>query len=298
MSKFDYTYPNIGTFKQRGGLNQRVERLKEINQEKKTSDFKFIEIPADFVKNCKEEIKTGLPIGSFIDNKTVGNLYENDRLVDEIDYILHTEPVFRRNGCEKSVMTDLKWYNTKWLDSFIKHIFSIIDFFEILPYAIEIHPGRSLRKKNTFENLAMGIEKLYNKFNDKYNKDITIFIENRTGQQIKSGKDIKNFWKFFSTNYSDLIGNVGIILDIQQLCTVSKEKFIYEFNLIPKNSLSGLHVHKKHQIPSKSDIIPWRFISNEINSIESGKPLHILPEVFHSKHVEATYDFCKEVLEF
>jgi len=51
-----------------------------------------------------------------------------------------------------------------------------------------------------------------------------------------------------------------------------KKKFIGEFNQIPYNSLSGLHVHKIHQIPSKNDIIPWRFVSNEINFIESEKP--------------------------
>ncbi len=272
--------------------------LNEINNEKNTNDFKFVEIPADFVKNCKEEKKTGLAIGSLLDNRTVGNLYNNDKLVDKINYILHTEPVFRRNGCDNSVMTDLKWYDTNWVDNFIKHIFSIIDFLGEIPYAIEIHPGRSLRKKNNFKNLANGIETLNNKFYDRYNKKILVFIENRTGQQIKSGKDINNFWKLFSENYTDLVNNVGIILDIQQLCTVSKEKFVEEFLKIPKNSLSGLHIHTKHQIPSEKDIIPWQFISNEIKSIETDKTLHILPEVFHSKHVDVTYDFCKNVMKF
>jgi len=54
-----FTYPNIASFRQRGGLKQRQEALKAINRKYGTRDFQLIEVPADFVKNKTEERKTG-----------------------------------------------------------------------------------------------------------------------------------------------------------------------------------------------------------------------------------------------
>lgn len=281
MTPFIYTYPNIGSFQQRGGLKERNNKLNEINKIKNTLDFQVVEVPADLIKNCAEENKTGLSIGSFLDSNTVPHLYSNDQSTAKINYILHTEPVFSRKGCNGTLTTHLKWYDKNWINSFISHITSIIDFLGIAPYAIEIHPGYGLRKKNTFENLSLAIERLYNEMIDRYNQGSLIFIENRTGQQIKSGTDLKEFWNYFNKRYPDLVQDIGIILDIQQLFSVTRHKFEEEFLRIPKDSLYGLHIHIKHQPPAEEDEIPWKFVSQEIESMKKERTLHILPELFH-----------------
>lgn len=48
-----FTYPNIASFRQRGGLKQRRKALKAVNRKYGTRDFQLVEVPADFVKNKK-----------------------------------------------------------------------------------------------------------------------------------------------------------------------------------------------------------------------------------------------------
>jgi hypothetical protein len=295
-----YTYPNIGPFNRngRGGLKQRQKELKKINKKYNTHDFQLVEIPADFIKNKSEEKKTGLKVCSFLDQKTVKNLYTLGCIDKEIRYVLHTEPIFSRQGINSSCTPKLEWYNLNWVHKFIKHVCSIIDFIGISPYAIEIHPGKIEKGKNNFQILSKAIKILHAKFEKEYKEEILIFIENRTGQQIKGGGDIKMFWEYFKENYPELIVKTGIILDIQQFYTVNKTNFIPEFSKVPKESLLGVHIHKgRHQVPAEDDNIPWKFVSEQIKNLGTEKrPLHILPEVHHAKHTENTYEFCKHYL--
>ncbi|MBM4241522.1 MAG: hypothetical protein FJ150_07685 [Euryarchaeota archaeon] len=297
-----FTYPNIGPFNLngRGGLNKRAKEVKRINSKYKTKDFKIVEIPADFVKNKSEEKKTGLEIRSMLDQNSVKYLYSKGVYNEDIKYILHTEPVFSRRGLKKSCTTKLGWYNTDWLNKFIKHVFSIIDFLEVSPYAIEIHPGKFERGKNNIKVFSKAIKKINDKYDKKYNDNIFIFVENRTGQYIQNGTAIKDFWEFFKDKYHDLVTKTGIILDIQQFYTVTKDNFIKEFNKIPKDSLFGVHIHERHRTP-KFVHIPedyWLYVSAELKSMGStNRPFHVLPEVHHANHVEKTYEFCKDVIK-
>ncbi|MFU2192212.1 MAG: hypothetical protein ACOX08_03390 [Methanobacterium sp.] len=295
-----YTYPNIGPFNRngRGGLKQRQKALKNINKKYNTDKFRLVEIPADFIKNKTEEKKTNLKVCSFLDDKTVKHLYTPGFIDKNIKYVLHTEPVFSHQGFNGNCTPKLKWYKTGWIHKFVNHIFSIIDFLKIAPYAIEIHPGKFDRGKNNIRVLSKAINIMHGKLERKYDENILIFIENRTGQYIKDGNDINDFWEYFKENYPELTFKTGIILDIQQFYTVNKDNFIPEFSLIPKESLFGVHIHKgKHQVPSEDDLIPWKFVSEQIKNLGTQKrPLHILPEVHHAKHAEKTYKFCQDYL--
>ena len=281
-----FTYPNIGTFhtsENRGSLNTRLISLENINSQYKTNDFQIIEIPANFLKD-----------GSMINPKTVNDYYSAELDDNELKYILHTEPV-------ENNKKQLKWYDPSWMNQFLKHIFSIIDFLGIEPYAIELHPGIFLEGQNNIKVFSEAINTLYSKFFEKYDKNVLIFIENRTKQYIASGDDLKEFWEVFSTRYSQLMDHVGIILDIQQLYTNSKffgDSFIDEFNKIPNNSLFGVHIHHNHGTPSIENDIPWKYVADTLDSkIKSDRPFHVLPEVQNPKQVEETYKFCKKVLK-
>lgn len=180
--------------------------------------------------------------------------------------------------------------------------FSIIDFLDQTPYAIEIHPGKYDNGKNNFKTLSKAVKKLHDLYYNKYNKDILIFIENRTDQYIQDGSDIEDFWKLFSQLYPELVHKTGIVLDIQQLYTSTKKfkkDFKKEFSRIPKNSLIGAHIHERHKTP-KCKYIPreiWDYVAIENQWSNQNRPFHILLEVHPHNHVIDTYQFCKKYLK-
>ncbi|WP_048190500.1 hypothetical protein [Methanobacterium sp. SMA-27] len=281
-----FTYPNIGIFhtsENRDSLKTRLMSLEDINSKYKTRDFNLIEMPANFLKN-----------DSMVNPKTVSDYYSIEQLDDnELKYMLHTEPV-------ENNKKQLKWYDPRWMNQFLKHIFSIIDFLGIEPYAIELHPGTFLEGQNNIKVFSEGINTLYTTFFEKYHKKVIIFVENRIRQFIASGEDLNEFWEFFSTKYPQLADKVGIVLDIQQLYTNSKffgESFTDEFDKIPNNSLYGVHIHHNHGTPSIEDDIPWKYVADNLDSkIKSDRPFHVLPEVHNPTQVEETYNFCKNIL--
>lgn len=294
-----YTYPNTSSISQRGGLKTRYLKLNEINKKLNAPVFQIIEVPADFIKNINEERRTGLSVASFLDENSVPKLYSKDLISDNVNYILHTEPVFNRKGINENITSKLHWYSSSWFDEFVKHVFSIIDFFQVLPYAIEIHPGQSERKKNNIEAFLAAIEKLHNIYLDTYDKELLLFIENRTSQYIQNGTNIKQFWNYFSNKYPELTDKTGIVLDIQQLYTATKNRnknFQTEFSKIPPDSLIGAHIHERHKKPS-CKYIPieiWDYVAENLDWREG--VFHILPEVHPHSHVVPTYEFCMNYL--
>lgn len=68
------------------------------------------------------------------------------------------------------------------MNHFLIHISIIIDFLGIEPYAIELHPGKFLEGQNNIKVFSEAINTLYDKFFDKYHKNVIIFVENRTRQ--------------------------------------------------------------------------------------------------------------------
>ncbi|MDP1552765.1 MAG: hypothetical protein Q8M06_07105 [Methanobacteriaceae archaeon] len=235
-----------------------------------------------------------------INKGNIDKLYTKNNDSIKINYILHTDPVFRRNGIKSSCISKLNWFNLSWVNDFIKHVFNIIDFLEIKPYSIEIHPGQSENGKNNVLAFSKAIKTIHERYEEKYDSEVKIFIENRTKQYIQDGRDIRSFWTYFKDNYPDLQEKTGIILDIQQLYTVNKENFESELLKIPKECLFGLHIHERHRTPSGKNIPLniWEFIADKIpDLIENERQFHILPEVHHSKQAEETYKFCKEFLK-
>lgn len=301
-SNISYTYPNTSSIPQRGGLKSRYLKLKEVNKQLNSPIFQNVEIPADFIKKKSEEKKTGLSVGSFLNYNAVKEIYTNDHIVNEIKYILHTEPIFKRKGAKGFNTPKLQWYNPSWFDRFCKHIFSIIDFFCSTPYAIEIHPGEYEEGKNNEKTLSKAIQGLHGAYTDRYGEEVLIFIENRTNQYIQDGSDIESFWKLFSRDYPNLIHKTGIVLDIQQLYTATKKfkkDFKIEFSKIPPNSLIGAHIHEKHKTP-RFKYIPkeiWEFVAKEQQWTNQNRAFHILPEVHPHSHVIETYTFCKRFLK-
>lgn len=298
-SNIIYTYPNTSSIPQRGGVKSRYLKLKEINNKLDDSVFQIVEIPADFIKNTNEEKRTGLPVGSFLDDNSVQKIYTNDNF--NFKYILHTDPVFNRKGLNGNRTSKLHWYNSSWFENFVKHIFSIVDFFDSTPYAVEIHPGQYERGKNNIKTFSAAIKQLHNIYSDKYGKDLLIFIENRTNQYIQLGSDVKRFWNYFNSKYPDLIYKTGIVLDIQQLFTATKNQnknFKIEFSNIPQDSLIGTHIHERHFKPQCKHIPPqiWNYLADNHGWVNQNRLFHVLPEVHPHSHIIPTYKFCKNYL--
>jgi hypothetical protein len=289
-----YTFPNLSNIKQRGNIDTRKSKADYINKILNTDDFKIVEIPADFIKNQTEENNTGLPPCSFLDDNAVSKLY--DKSFIKYDYILHTEPELYRSNCSKGCMPSLNWYDKTWLNNFIKHVFSIIDYFEQLPYAIEIHPGLAQSGKNNYKTYAEAINFVFNSYIGKYNREPLLLIENRTKSFIASGNDIANFLNSFSQLYPDLINNVEIILDIQQLFTSCKSDFRDQINKVPSDSIKGFHIHRLHRTPKLDDGIDWDCVSIKIKQAEKGKEIILLNEVHREEDLIRSYKFCKEIL--
>ncbi len=170
-------------------------------------------------------------------------------------------------------------------------IISISEFFEIPPFVIEIHPGD---KRNSFDNIAESITYLLGMYRSKFNVEPLVLLENRTGQFISNGKEFRDFWAFVSENYSQLKENIGIVLDIQQLFTVTKKNFLEELEIIPLEAVKGLHVHYKHQVPDLSNEIPWKNVFARISNIEH--QLIINPEILHKNKVRDAIRFCEDLL--
>ena len=278
-----YVYPNVSGISQRGGLLEHWELAKINNCE-------FIEIPADFIKK-KTEIKkkTGQNLGEFLKDESIKKIYSKQSIDNKlVKYILHTEPSLPRNdGFGLRHQAALKWYDEDWINKFIKMNISISKHFGIPPYGIENHPGD---KRNTFKDLKKSICLIIESFFKEFNQEPIILLENRTGQFISNGKQITDFWN--SLLNSDLQDKVGIILDIQQLYTVTRNKFVDELEIIPLESIKGFHIHHKHRLPTFEDEIPWRIVFREkINKINGG--IIINPEIHHKNKVKAVIDFCE-----
>lgn len=121
-----------------------------------------------------------------LDQKSVKKIYSYDILKEDVKYILHTEPVVRRCGLDGCLTPQLEWYDNNWMEKFLRHVFSIVDFLGVKPYAIEIQPEKS--QENNIKVFSKAIKRLYDEYTNKYN-ELLIFIENRTRQYIQDGEN-------------------------------------------------------------------------------------------------------------
>ena len=284
MVNVSYVYPNVSGITQRGGLLERWKLAENLG-------CVYIEVPADFIKNKTEIEKTDLDLGYFLNEPAITVLYKKDyKIPQELKYILHTEPSLRRNnGYGISYQAPLKWYNREWLEKFVCMVISISKFLGIPATVIEIHPGD---KRNSFEDIIMSITFLLDRYNEEFKIEPLILIENRTGQFISSGKDISSFWRFLSANNPDLEEKTGIVLDVQQLYTVTKKNFLREFEMIPIEALKGFHIHSKHRTPDLSNEIPWERVFDRISNMNGNTIIN--PEIHHKNKVKDAIKFCEE----
>jgi len=285
MTKIDFVYPNISGIKQRGGFDQRFELAKELG-------CRYIEMPGDFIKNKTEVEKTGLEICSITTQDAIEILYDNEsRYLDDIKYILHTEPSLRRNdGYGLSSQAPLKWYDKEWRDRFVQMVLDISAYLGKTPDKIEIHPGD---RRNSNEYLIESVKCLIDSFESAFNVRPDVLLENRTGQFIQEGKGMADLWSYVIDNEPEISEKFGIVLDIQQLYTVTKNKCLNSFDLIPPEAIKGFHIHTKHRSPTIDDEIPWKEIFERIRGFEHD--FIINPEIHHRNRVRDVIEFCKGI---
>lgn len=299
--KINFTFPNLNTIPQRGNLSIRKQKIRNLeNKIGPRIKFSFVEIPADFIKNETESKKAKLGVGGILSSKSeVESIYSiEDKPSNR--YILHTEPSLPRTYMDgekkKTVTPKLCWHDPVWLNQFINQISLIFDYFKKPSLAIEIHPGVSNRNNNTLTTFSKAIDILLTRIKSNYNYYPLIMIENRTGHIIKDGISIFKFWNHFKRNFDSISSYIGIILDIQQFYTVTKENFRAELDKIPKEVICGAHIHTKHQSPSLDDSIPWQYVFEFLRNVNKKRDLYILPEVHNEKNLLSTIDFIEAYL--
>lgn len=278
-------YPNVSGIPQRDGLSERWQLAKKLG-------CSYVEVPADFVKNKTEVEKTGLDLCSPLTRDAISTIYSRNAPVPEdAKYILHTEPSLRRrDGYGLSNQAPLKWYDDGWRDRFIEMVIEVSRFFGVPASAVEIHPGD---KRNSFSDVSKSISLLLDRYEEVFGERPLILLENRTGQFVSDGSDIAGFWKHLSSDYSRLLGEAGVVLDIQQLHTVTRGRFLDELEIVPYEALKGFHIHSKHMVPDLSDEIPWSEVFDRINGI--GHEVLINPEILHKKRVKDALKFCESL---
>jgi len=255
----------------------------------------YVEIPADFIKTPREAERTGLNLCDIPSKEKILLLYSHNTPGPErIPYILHTEPSLRRRDeFGMSPQASLRWNDASWRVRFIQMVCDISEFFGTPADKIEIHPGD---RRNSMDDILKGVEGILSDYENKFGVTPEILLENRTEQVISNGKQIAELCRICETDFPDLLPNFGIVLDVQQLFTVTRKKFLPELYEIPMEFVKGVHIHaNNHQAPSKDDLIPWDVVFPRIRRIQHD--LIINPEVLLMKNVEATIEFCREMLE-
>ena len=296
-----FTFPNLSSIPQRGNVSNRIKKAREFEKKNNLkTNFDMVEVPADFTKNQSEMKKMGLDIGEMLlSQNAIESIYKKEESPSNT-YVLHTEPSLPRTYLvdenKKSFTPKLLWYDLEWLKNFEIQLFLLIEFFNAPPKAIELHPGISNRGINTIKTFAEAIQIIVDDIESKFDETPLIMIENRTGHIIQDGESMVSFFNYFKREFPNYASNVGIILDIQQFYTVTKENFKAELYKIPKEVICGSHIHTKHQAPSLDDLIPWNYVFDFLRSVNMTKDLYILPEVHNEKQLVRTIDFIEENL--
>jgi hypothetical protein len=283
----EFVYPNTSEIPLRGSLDERLKLAESVG-------CSFIEVPADLIKNVTESNVTGQNLCTFLTKQSIAALYKKSGQTQKnIKYILHTEPsVPRRDEFGLCVQTPIKWYDSEWVTSYIQMLVDISDFFNIPASKIEIHPGD---RRNSFTNIVESIRKIQEEYDNAFAIFPEVLLENRTDQIISNGDDIAKFWTYITKNDPELKKSFGMVLDVQQLKTVTKKKFNLSLEQIPEESLKGFHIHTLHKPPTIADTIPWELVFDKIIKIQHD--LIINPEIHHNNRVLEVIQFCKQRIE-
>ncbi len=84
-----------------------------------------------------------------------------------------------------------------------------------------------------------------------------VLLENRTEQFIRDGTSIAGFWSSLLSAAPGLEEDSGIVLDVQQLFTLTGTRLLENLAIIPPDSTRAFHIHTKHGTPTPADLIPW-----------------------------------------
>lgn len=280
-----FVFPNLSGIPQRGGVSSRAGLARDLG-------CGLVEIPADFVKNKTEVKRTGLEMGSPLTPAAIAELYDAETGPAPLPYILHTEPSLPRMdayGVRSQVR--LCWYDREWTESVVEMIARIADQLGAAPAAVEIHPGD---RRNREEDLVRAMVAIRAAFEERFGAAPAVLLENRTGQLVQDGASIGQFWDCLRSSAPDLADDCGVVLDVQQLFTVTRGRFPGDLVALPLDALKAFHVHALHRAPGLDDPIPWQDVFSFIGRLDG--PLMINPEVHHLGQVEATIAFCRAML--
>lgn len=270
-----YVYPNTSDIPQRGGLDHR-RHLAEA------AGCSFVEIPADLIKNQSEVSVTGQDFCTFLTKESIEKLFTpTQNKSGTIPYILHTDPALNKP-------VRLRWNDPAWTEKFVQMILDISEFLGSPPAKVEIHPGG---RHNSFDDIIRGVKEIQDGYRNSIGSVPEILLENRTGQFISRGKAIAGLWEYILQHNPELADSFGIVLDIQQLFTVTRQNFLTSFYEIPPACLKGFHIHRLHRPPQLGDGIPWPEVFGRIASIEHD--VIINPEIHHNNQVAGVIGFCE-----
>jgi hypothetical protein len=274
-----YVFPNTSEIPQRGGLDDRRTLAVAVG-------CSFIEIPADLIKNQSEMSTTGQDFCSFLSKDSIENLYTPTRNKSgTIPYILHTDPALNKP-------VRLRWNDSAWTEKFVQMIVEISDFLGSPPAKVEVHPGD---RQNSFADIVRGVKAIQSGYRDLFGCIPEVLLENRTGQFISKGSAIAGLWDHVILHNPELVDSFGIVLDIQQLSTVTRENFLPSFHQIPSGCLKGFHIHRLHRPPRIDDGIPWPDVFTRIAGL--GHEVIINPEIHHNNQVAGVIGFCEEMIK-
>jgi hypothetical protein len=282
-----YVFPNTSDISQRGGLEERWALAEAVG-------CSFVEVPADMIKNGSEVEATGQDLCTFLTKKSIAAIYKPTKSAAlKISYILHTEPSLGRNDNYRiTSQAPLKWYDAIWVDEFVRMIIDISDFLNMPAEKIEIHPGD---RRNSFSDIVQAMQKIQEGYHQAFRTIPEILLENRTGQIVSTGEEIAQFWDCLASQQPELASSAGIVLDVQQLKTVTKNKFAASFSKIPDECLKGFHIHTLHRPLKVTDSIPWKIVFRKIAGLS--QDIIINPEIHHNNQVEGVIRFCNEMLK-
>lgn len=281
-----YVFPNTSEIPQRGGLDERW-KLAE------SAGCSFVEVPADLIKKASEVTVTGQDLCSFLTKQSIATLYKPPQNSSgKIPYILHTEPsLSRTDNFGIKTQAPLRWNDPAWIEKFVGMILDLSDFLGTPPAKIEIHPGDS---RNSFADIVRGVKTIQKGFVDTFGTSPEILLENRTGQFISEGSAISRLWEYVMQHNPELEESFGIVLDVQQLSTVTRQDFLPSLHHIPPACLKGFHIHRLHRPPKIGDGIPWPEVFTKITGI--GHDVIINPEVHHNNQVVGVIGFCNSII--
>jgi len=294
MVKISYVFPSMrqGPGQFRSGLLTRYEEAVPLG-------CRYLEVPANGVRNIKEEKQTGICVCEMLTGDAIEKLYTPaDTVPDDLEYILHTDPSFHQRGLDGVThpAADLRWHDGDWLQRFCEMQIAISEYLGAPASIIEIHPGSN--RSVSMKDIARAMQKIRQVYGDHFGGVAPrIVLENRTGSLIENGRQLREFWMAMQEHTPELARESGIVLDFSALfSTAGKRNDSFEDYLtaVPVEGIVGLHVHTRHQAPSADDALPWDVVFEKVAAIPHD--FFINPEIHHKNKVGETIAFCERYL--